>query len=42
MAAREDLERFFQARVYLDLQVRVRAEWREDDRLLQQIGLGPK
>ena len=41
-AAREDLERFFQTRVYLDLQVRVKAEWREDDRLLQQLGLGPK
>ena len=41
-AAREDLERFFQTRVYLDLQVRVKAEWREDDRLLQELGLGPK
>jgi GTPase len=41
-AAREDLERFFGTRVYLDLQVRVRAEWREDDRLLEQLGLGPK
>jgi GTP-binding protein Era len=41
-AAREDLERFFGTRIYLDLQVRVRSEWREDDRLLQQIGLGPK
>jgi GTPase len=41
-AARADLERFFGARIYLDLQVRVKSEWREDDRLLQQIGLGPK
>jgi GTPase len=41
-AAREDLERFFQTRVYLDLQVRVKSEWREDDRVLQQLGLGPK
>ena len=41
-AAREDLERFFGTRVYLDLQVRVKSEWREDDRLLEQIGLGPK
>ena len=41
-AAREDLERFFGTRVYLDLHVGVRAEWREDDRLLQQLGLGPK
>ena len=41
-AAREDLERFFRTRVYLDLQVRVKTEWREDDRLLEQLGLGPK
>jgi GTP-binding protein Era len=41
-AAREDLERFFGTRVYLDLQVRVKSEWREDDRVLEQIGLGPK
>src|SRR5207248_9432339 len=41
-AARQDLERFFGTRVYLDLQVRVKSEWREDDRLLQQIGIGPK
>jgi GTP-binding protein Era len=39
-AAREDLERFFGTRVYLDLQVRVKADWREDDRLLNDIGLG--
>jgi GTP-binding protein Era len=41
-AAREDLERFFHTRVYLDLQVRVKTEWREDERVLQQLGLGPK
>ncbi len=41
-AAREDLERFFATRVYLDLQVRVKADWREDERVLQQLGLGPK
>jgi GTP-binding protein Era len=40
-AAREELERFFGTRVYLDLHVRVRAEWREDDRVLHDIGLGP-
>src|SRR5262249_54359296 len=41
-AGAADLERFFQTRVYLDLQVRVKSEWREDDRVLQQLGLGPK
>ncbi len=41
-AAREELERFFSARVYLDLHVRVKAEWREDDRVLGEIGLGSR
>ncbi len=38
-AAREDLERFFGTRVFLDLHVRVKAEWREDDDVLDRIGL---
>jgi GTPase len=38
-AAREDLERFFGTRVFLDLHVRVRAEWREDERVLNELGL---
>ena len=38
-AARVDLERFFQARVYLDLLVKVRSEWREDDRVLDELGM---
>jgi GTP-binding protein Era len=37
--AREELERFFGARVFLDLRVKVRAGWREDPRLLDEIGL---
>lgn len=37
--ARRDLERFFAAKLYLDLHVRVRAGWREDERVLDQIGL---
>jgi GTP-binding protein Era len=36
-AAREDLERFFDTRVYLDLHVRVKSEWREDDTVLDQL-----
>jgi GTPase len=40
-AARGELERFFATRVYLDLHVRVKSEWREDDRVLEQLGLGP-
>src|SRR5262249_5530437 len=38
-AAREDLERFFGTRVFLDLHVRVKSEWREDDAVLNRIGL---
>jgi len=39
-AARQELERFFGTRVYLDLHVRVKSEWREDERVLGEIGLG--
>jgi len=38
-AAREELERFFQTRVFLDLHVRVKSEWREDERVLNDLGL---
>ena len=38
--AREELERFFATRVFLDLHVRVKADWREDDRVLQDLGVG--
>ena len=39
VAAREDLEKFFDAKVYLDLHVRVKSEWREDQSTLNDIGL---
>jgi GTPase len=38
-AARHEIERFFDARVFLDLRVKVRADWREDDRMLDALGL---
>ena len=38
-AARKELERFFDTRVFLDLHVKVRADWREDERMLDQLGL---
>jgi GTP-binding protein Era len=38
--AREELERFFGTRVFLDLHVGVKSDWREDDRLLGELGLG--
>ena len=37
--ARADLERFFGARVFLDLHVRVREGWRENPRALRDLGL---
>ncbi len=41
-AARQELERFFDARVFLDLRVKVRADWREDERALDELGLPRK
>jgi GTP-binding protein Era len=38
-AARHELERFFGAKVFLDLRVKVRADWREDERVLDTLGL---
>ena len=38
-AARKELERFFDTRVYLDLRVKVRSDWREDERMLDTLGL---
>jgi len=37
-AARRDLEAFFGVRVFLDLRVRVRPDWRQDDRVLRELG----
>jgi GTP-binding protein Era len=37
--ARQDLERFFACKVFLDLRVKVKAGWRDDERVLDQIGL---
>jgi len=39
IAAREDLERFFGTKVFLDLHVRVKSEWREDETVLNDIGV---
>jgi GTP-binding protein Era len=35
--ARQELERFFDAKVFLDLHVKVRERWREDERVLDQL-----
>ncbi|MGE0813964.1 MAG: GTPase Era [Vicinamibacterales bacterium] len=37
--ARHALERFFDTRVYLDLHVKVKDDWRDDPRALAEIGL---
>ncbi len=36
--AREDLERFFGIKVYLDLRVEVRRNWRTDEKALREFG----
>ena len=41
-AARKELEAFFDARVFLDLHVKVRESWRDDERLLDSLGLPSK
>jgi GTP-binding protein Era len=40
--ARQDLEEMLQSRVYLDLHVKVRERWREDERLLREMGIGER
>src|SRR5262245_20653488 len=36
-AARVELERYLESRVYLDLHVKVKSEWRDDERLLDEL-----
>ena len=38
-AARMELEKFFACRLYLDLHVKVKSEWRNDDRVLDDLGV---
>ena len=38
-AARKELERELGAKVFLDLQVRVRERWRRDEGLLDRLGI---
>lgn len=38
-AGRIELEKYFGRQVYLDLHVKVKAEWRNDERLLDQLGM---
>ena len=38
--ARRDLEQMLDGRVYLDLHVKVREDWRDDERMLDELGVG--
>jgi GTP-binding protein Era len=38
--ARKDLEEMLDGRVFLDLHVKVRQDWRDDERMLDDMGLG--
>ena len=40
--ARQDLETFFACKVYLDLRVKVKPDWRDDERVLDDLGLPRK
>jgi GTP-binding protein Era len=40
--ARKDLEKFFECKVYLDLRVKVKPDWRDDERVLDDLGLPRK
>src|SRR5688572_7363069 len=37
--ARQDLERFFETRIFLDLRVKVNPDWRNNDRALDELGV---
>jgi GTPase len=39
-AARVELEKYFDTQVFLDLHVKVKSEWRDDARTLDEMGLG--
>ena len=41
-AARLELEEHFATRVYLDLHVKVKSEWRDDERALDELGQRPR
>jgi GTP-binding protein Era len=37
--ARQDIASFFQCKVYLDLRVKVKPDWRDDEKMLDSLGL---
>jgi GTP-binding protein Era len=40
--ARVDMEKFFEKKVFLEMYVKVKKDWRNDDRILKQFGYNPK
>jgi GTPase len=38
IAARADLETFFEKQVFLDLNVKIKENWRDDERMLKYFG----
>ena len=38
--ARRELESFFNRRIFLDLHVKVKKRWRDDEETLRSLGLG--
>ena len=40
-AARQEIQHFLDRKVFLDLRVAVREQWRENDRLLDELGVRP-
>jgi GTP-binding protein Era len=40
-SARHAIETFLQNRVFLDLRVAVKEQWREDERTLDELGMKP-
>lgn len=41
ISARQEIEKFFQTKVFLDLRVAVKEAWRDDERLLDNLGVRP-
>jgi GTP-binding protein Era len=38
MEARKDIEEFLQSKVFLELHVKVKDNWRDDERMLKHFG----